>query len=188
MSMTRRNLRALAAAVALALPFLCAGVAMAEEPPAANLHSAALDLGNGFGQTVWLDDQERPYDLGLVFRLPSPRPVPGIALPAVYGDGMEGVLRAAAARWGVDGNRLVRVARCESGLQPGRVNASGHSGLLQFQTVAPRGQRESTWAAASRGAGYAGASPLDPEANANAGAWLARGGWTPWTASRGCWT
>lgn len=38
----------------------------------------------------------------------------------------------AAARWGVDFNWLLRVATCESGLNPNAYNPSGASGLFQF--------------------------------------------------------
>jgi soluble lytic murein transglycosylase-like protein len=43
------------------------------------------------------------------------------------------IIRAAAARYGVDGDRLLRVAMCESGLNPNARNASGAEGLFQFK-------------------------------------------------------
>ena len=174
--MTRRRLTAFVLALCAALLVLFnADVAHAEEAPAPNLTSTTRDLGNGYGQTVWWDAAGNAYDLGLVVRLPAPKGVPGIAIPVVYaGGGVEGMIRSAAVRHGVDGERLVRIARCESGLQPWKVNASQHAGLFQFQTVPGRGQRESTWSYASRNAGYGGASPLDPEANAYSAAWLMR--------------
>lgn len=43
------------------------------------------------------------------------------------------IIRAAGARYSVDGDRLVRVARCESGLNPHAYDpGSGASGLFQF--------------------------------------------------------
>jgi soluble lytic murein transglycosylase-like protein len=176
--MTRRRLTALAAALLTALPFLCAGDVRAEAPPAANLHSAALDLGGGWAQTVWLDDQERPYDLGLVFRLPTPRPVPGIAIPVVYEGDVPTMIRAAARRHGVDAERLVQVAKCESGFDPRAKNPrSTASGVFQFI--------DTTWAGTPEA--KAGRSVFDAAANVEAGARLARGGWGPWASSRGCW-
>jgi peptidoglycan hydrolase CwlO-like protein len=43
------------------------------------------------------------------------------------------IIREAAARWNQDADRLIRVARCESGLNPRAYNrSSGASGLFQF--------------------------------------------------------
>ena len=42
------------------------------------------------------------------------------------------IIRSAAARYNQDGDRLVRVARCESGLNPRAQSSSGASGLFQF--------------------------------------------------------
>jgi soluble lytic murein transglycosylase-like protein len=165
--MTRRRLTALALALCAALPALFnADTARAEDAPAPNLTSTTRDLGNGYGQTVWWDAAGDAYDLGLVFRLPAPKAVPGIAIPVVYaGGGVEGMIRSAAARHGVDGERLVRIARCESGLNPGAYNRrSGASGVMQFIP--------STWRATPQG--RAGADVFDAAANVEAGAWLMR--------------
>ena len=44
------------------------------------------------------------------------------------------IIRAAAARYGVDGDRMVRVAMCESNLNPTDYNSrSGATGLFQFK-------------------------------------------------------
>ena len=43
------------------------------------------------------------------------------------------MIRAAAARYGANGDQLVRVAMCESGLNPNARNASGAEGLFQFK-------------------------------------------------------
>ena len=53
----------------------------------------------------------------------------------VYATGpVADIIRAAAARYGVDPNQLLRVAMCESGLNPNSYNArSGASGLFQFK-------------------------------------------------------
>lgn len=42
------------------------------------------------------------------------------------------IIRTAAARFNQDGDRLVRVAKCESGLNPRAQSSSGASGLFQF--------------------------------------------------------
>ncbi|MHB8510370.1 MAG: transglycosylase SLT domain-containing protein [Candidatus Dormibacteria bacterium] len=43
------------------------------------------------------------------------------------------LIRAAAARHGVDPNQMLRVAMCESGLNPNAYNPSGATGLFQFK-------------------------------------------------------
>jgi hypothetical protein len=188
MSMTRRRWAVLAVAICVTLPFLLAGdSAKAETPPADHLTSETIDLGPagapGWGQTLWRDAEGNAYDLGLIFRLP------GEVVAYVVGSGdVPTLIQHAAARWDVNPQRLLRVSWCESKYQPGVVNASKHAGLFQFQTIPGPGQRESTWAYASRGAGYAGASPLNAEANAFSAAWLAHvQGWGAWRASQGCW-
>jgi uncharacterized protein YraI len=71
------------------------------------------------------------------------------------------IIYAAAAAYGQDGNALLAVAQCESGLNPGAYNASSAaSGLFQFLP--------GTWATTP----YAASSIFDPYANANAAAWM----------------
>jgi hypothetical protein len=62
---------------------------------------------------------------------PSPPPRPR----TVYATGpVADVIRAAAARYGTDPNTLLRVAMCESGLNPNSYNSrSGATGLFQFK-------------------------------------------------------
>ena len=44
-----------------------------------------------------------------------------------------GIIEAAAARWGVSGSWMVKIARCESGLRPNAYNPRGpYIGLFQF--------------------------------------------------------
>jgi uncharacterized protein YraI len=81
------------------------------------------------------------------------------------------VIYAAADRYGQPREDMLRVARCESVLDPSAVNASsGASGLFQFLP--------STWATTP----YADQDVFDPVANANAAAWMwsegRRGEWT----------
>ena len=88
----------------------------------------------------------------------------GTLVPAPAGD-IQGIIRAAASRWGADETQLLRVAYCESRYNPNAFNgSSGASGLFQFLAT--------TWAANSVRAGYAGASVFDPVANANTAAYM----------------
>ena len=88
----------------------------------------------------------------------------GTYVPAPSGD-IEGIIRAAAAKWGADETQLLRVAYCESRYNPNAYNASsGASGLFQFLAT--------TWAPNSVRAGYAGASVFDAVANANTAAYM----------------
>lgn len=67
----------------------------------------------------------------------------------------------AAAEYGQNGDDMLRVARCESVLDPNAVNQSSNaSGLFQFLP--------STWATTP----YADQDIFDPEANADAAAWM----------------
>lgn len=83
------------------------------------------------------------------------------AAPAAVGGDVVSIVYAAAAAYGQDGNALLAVASCESGLNPGAYNASsGASGLFQFLP--------GTWASTP----YGGSSVFDASANANAAAWM----------------
>lgn len=67
-------------------------------------------------------------------------------------------------RYGVDPNRALRIAKCESGFNPNAVNygynENGYpSGLFQHIS--------GYWGARAAKYGYAGASVFDPVANAN---------------------
>jgi len=76
---------------------------------------------------------------------PTPTPTPPpvhrsavVAAPAsttssVPAGSVEAIIRAAAARWGVSGDWMVKIARCESGLNPRAYNPAGpYIGLFQF--------------------------------------------------------
>jgi hypothetical protein len=79
----------------------------------------------------------------------------------------------AAVTYGISMNDMVRVAQCESGLDPGLApNSATATGLFQF--LVP-----STWSRTP----YARFSPYDAVANALAAAWLVKedGGWREWT-------
>ena len=69
---------------------------------------------------------------------PAPKPArPAFAVPAFTGSKatVAVIIEAAAARWGVNGAWMVRIAMCESGLRPNAVNPRGpYLGLFQFLT------------------------------------------------------
>jgi uncharacterized protein YraI len=70
------------------------------------------------------------------------------------------IIYAAADRYGQSRSDMLRVAECESNLDPFAVNPSGSYGLFQFI--------RSTW----RSTPYGNKDIFDPEANANAAAWM----------------
>jgi LysM repeat protein len=81
--------------------------------------------------------------------------------PAPSGNTIVGIITAAAQRYGQSPAAMIKVAECESGLNPLAVNrSSGASGLFQFLP--------STW----RTTPYASSSIFDATANANAAAWM----------------
>ena len=49
-----------------------------------------------------------------------------------YGGSITDIIYAAAAEYGIDGGYMVSIATCESGLDPGAVNAAGYHGLFQY--------------------------------------------------------
>jgi len=103
------------------------------------------------------------------------------ATPTAPTGSVESTIRAAAAEFGVSGNLLVRIARCESTLNPQAVNrSSGALGLFQHL---PR-----FWSGRAARLGYDYGSWSSPSANARVSAqMIAQGGTSPWNASRSCW-
>jgi len=96
--------------------------------------------------------------------LPVATPKP-IVTTTTYGSGdIQSIIIAAANRYGVDPNWLLRIAKCESGFNPNAYNPSGASGLFQFMPA--------TFAANAPRAGFAGASIWDPVASANTAAFM----------------
>ncbi|HEU5316408.1 MAG TPA: transglycosylase SLT domain-containing protein [Chloroflexota bacterium] len=77
---------------------------------------------------------------------------------------IEALIGAAAARRGLDGPKLIEIARCESQLNPRITGPGGAAGLFQ---IIP-----STWDWATERLGMPGASPIDPAANVEVAAWL----------------
>jgi hypothetical protein len=90
----------------------------------------------------------------------------GLALPAYPIEApwteaeMIALIDEAAAAFGQPREDMLRVARCESGLNPNAVNPTGSYGLFQFVAT--------TWASTP----YAAYSAFDPWASANAAAWM----------------
>jgi soluble lytic murein transglycosylase-like protein len=60
-----------------------------------------------------------------------------------YSGSVTEIIQAAAAEHGVDGDYLVSIAVCESGLDPQAYNSAGYHGLFQYD--------DSTWAAYGNG-------------------------------------
>jgi uncharacterized protein YraI len=73
---------------------------------------------------------------------------------------IERIIYAAADHYGQSKSAMLRVAECESNLDPYAVNPSGSYGLFQFI--------RSTWESTP----YGNKNIFDPEANANAAAWM----------------
>jgi soluble lytic murein transglycosylase-like protein len=96
---------------------------------------------------------------------PTPGPVPGVS----YAPGsVAAIIMAAASGAGVDGNWLVSIASCESGLRPNAYNPGGpYIGLFQFLP--------STFAA------HGGTNIYDPNQQATIAAnMIAHGGASSW--------
>jgi soluble lytic murein transglycosylase-like protein len=104
--------------------------------------SAPLSAGEPTVRVV-----QRPMMLRLRIAPPpaaTPAPAPKVAAPAprrvaapvgvpASKQAIVAIIMAAAARWGVDGNWMVSIARCESSLNPHAVNPRGpYDGLFQF--------------------------------------------------------
>jgi uncharacterized protein YraI len=83
------------------------------------------------------------------------------AASASTGNSIVDIIYAAAATYGQSGDDMLRVAQCESGLDPNNYTPPyGAAGLFQFLP--------GTWASTP----FAGYSVYDPWANANAAAWM----------------
>jgi hypothetical protein len=91
---------------------------------------------------------------------PTPRPTPVEAVEAevgeiaeeagaeapTYGGSITEIIYAAAAEYGIDGDYMISIATCESGLNPGAFNAAGYHGLFQYDYT--------TWSAYGYGSIY----------------------------------
>lgn len=85
------------------------------------------------------------------------------------------LIRSVFASRGLDGNAAVRVAQCESGLNPRASNGGRYLGLFQMAAV--------YWAGRARAFGVPGRSAFDPYANTVVAAGMVRadGGWRQWS-------
>lgn len=105
---------------------------------------------------------------GLLERYPQCIPRPVTLIDQAYAAAAQGdyrtVVALAAQAHGISQGGFLAVAACESGFNPNAYNRSGASGLLQILS--------GYWPARAANAGFPGASPFDPVANAWTGAWL----------------
>jgi hypothetical protein len=107
---------------------------------------------------------------------PPPVAPPPVVAPVAPAGSVEAIILAAAGEFGVDGNLLLRIMRCESGLNPLAVNRS--SGALGLGQHLPR-----YWSGRAAALGYPYESWSDPTANARVSAkLLAEGGPGHWRA------
>ena len=91
-------------------------------------------------------------------------PEPTVSAPVAVSGDIQGIIVAAANKYGIDPQRALRIAKCESGFNPNAVNLGyaengNPSGLFQHLS--------GYWPARAAKYGYAGASVFDPVANAN---------------------
>lgn len=117
-----------------------------------------------------------PVKVESVNPINNPVPQEKTVAPVVAVDSVEGIVRAAARKYGISEDYFVSVAKCESTYNPGNVNygywedqygkAMGlggvkyhPSGLFQHLT--------NYWPARATKYGYPGASVFNAEANAN---------------------
>ena len=94
---------------------------------------------------------------------PSPTTDKGAITPQAYsGKSVGEIIEMAGAEFGVDGEYLLSIAECESGLDPRAYNSAGYHGLFQYD--------DSTWSA------YGYGSIWDPVAQARTTAKLIAAG------------
>lgn len=120
-------------------------------------------------QPIKVDMLAQPRQILTVVETPKEAPVSVVS----SGSDIENIVRQAAHKYGVDENYLVKIARCESGLNPNAVNhgynENGYpSGLFQHLS--------GYFPARAAKYGYAGGDVLDPVVNANVTAAMFRDG------------
>lgn len=95
------------------------------------------------------------------------RAATGAATPTLSGAAtvdIPALIIQASFRYGLEPDRMLRIAWCESRWNPSAVGRGGATGVFQFMWY--------TWRWASVAAGYADASPYDPVANIEVASWL----------------
>ncbi len=123
-------------------------------------------------------DVEAVQDPVAATPLPEPPPPPTAPVaapvqPTSYGGDIRGIIIAAANAHGISADMMLRIAQCESGMNPNARNtnyyAPGYGNPVGlFQHV------EGYWPARASKYGYPGASVFDPVANANVTAAMMR--------------
>ena len=140
----------LGAAALIAGPIL--GVLLTSQPAPASTAAASARVPAASVQPVSHPLHANLYELRPRAPLPSPTPVPtptpttptpvpvvvpkaapAVVIPPAASGDIVGIIRAAAARYGVSGDWMVSIAQCESSLRPNAYNPRGpYIGLFQF--------------------------------------------------------
>ena len=122
---------------------------LTSQPAPASVASASSRVqGTSTAQPVSRPLHANLYELRPRAPLPSPTPVPtptptpvpvvpkaapAVVIPPAASGDIVGIIRAAAAKYGVSGDWMVNIAECESGLRPNAYNPRGpYIGLFQF--------------------------------------------------------
>lgn len=135
-----------------------------------------VDYGNGYGQNV---DSDTHFPVGSTYLISTPVPTPPVIVTGpgeVIGGGYterpisirQHIINAAGSHR-VDAGWMIRIAECESRLDPTVTSKNGlYHGMFQYDWP--------TWYELSRQAGYAGLSPYNPGAASQVTAYaLSRG-------------
>ncbi len=162
-----------ACAAVLLAAWLLASPALALQGTAlAQVSEPALEDLEGAALTETPDTDLEELD-GAVPAETPPAAVPAVTVPAEtppdanaeqLPDDVFSLISEAANRWGVNEAVMLRIAWCESRFDPDAVGPGRTAGLFQFAPI--------TWPWVAERAGFAGASPLNARANAEAAAWL----------------
>ena len=137
----------LGAAALIAVPIL--GVLLTSQPAPASVAAASSRVEGAAAQPASRPLHANLYELRPRAPLPSPTPVPtpaptptpkpvpkaapAVVIPPAASGDIVGIIRAAAAKYGVSGDWMVSIAECESGLRPNAYNPRGpYIGLFQF--------------------------------------------------------
>lgn len=141
--------------------------------PQSSSHADEIAVINKFDE-VKIKDFDTPQQLEIA-QIAATANIPVESAPAVASSGgdIETIVRQAARKYGIDENNFVRIAQCESTLDPTRVNNSyyenGHpSGLFQHIS--------GYWPARAANYGLSGASVFNAQANAEVTAGMFRDG------------
>jgi soluble lytic murein transglycosylase-like protein len=173
---------ALALAGALLLPARVAG-AHQHDRQDGETWEQAIDLGQGYARKARLgyDAQDRAVILewlGDTFEIDARPATPPATLQRVAGGAggdVEAMTRAAARRWRVDENRMVRTMRCESRGDPRATARAGYRGLFQFDAQTWAGRAPLVGVSPDFGMAYDAAANIEVAAST-----MAAGQWSRW--------